>query len=160
MNICLYFGVAPTVEDEGRLKNIFSSEVPDSDNNSITESVEFSDSSFRTIAQNLLWKSLSYFTLEAQFRTPNFTSGRSELKEREREISRLVFGVFQLRNWSAIYSAPGGANGFEPNERLHPFDPAIVFVGSLTVATVGSPTDAERSVGGRIGSGAERVRFG
>jgi len=23
--------------------------------------------------------------------------------------------VFQLRNWSAIYSAPGGANGSEPN---------------------------------------------
>ena len=31
MNICLYFGGAPTVEDEGKLKNILSSEVPDSE---------------------------------------------------------------------------------------------------------------------------------
>ena len=27
-----------------------------------------------------------------------------------------------MRNWSAIYSAPGGANGSEPNERLQRFD--------------------------------------
>ena len=49
----------------------------------------------------------------------------------------VVVGVFQLRDRSAIYSAPGGANGFEPNERLHPFDP--------TVTTVGYPTDAPNS---------------
>ena len=57
---------------------------------------------------------------------------RSELRERT-----FAVGVFQLRDRSALYSAPGGANGFEPNERLHPFDP--------TVTTVGRPTDAPNS---------------
>ena len=35
-----------------------------------------------------------------------------------------------------------GPTGLNPNERLHPFDPADVSVGSPTVATV----DAERTV--------------
>ena len=74
--------------------------------------------------------------------------------------------LFQLRDWSAIYSAPGGANGSEPKERLQRFeteplqwfDPTVATVGSPIVTTVGSPTDAERSVGGRFGSGAGLVR--
>ena len=54
-----------------------------------------------------------------------------------------------MRNWSAIYSAPGGANGSEPNERLQPFDPIVT--------TVGCPTDAERG-GSDPDSGAGLVR--
>ena len=73
------------------------------------------------------------------------THFRSELRERERDYFSVGVGVFQLRNWSAIYSAPGGAKGSEPNERLQPFDPAV--------ASVGSPTDAER-FGSVAGSGA------
>ena len=54
VNICLYFGGAPTKE-EGGSRRISSLEVPDSDNNSIKESVEFSEPSFRTnFAESLL----------------------------------------------------------------------------------------------------------
>ena len=62
-----------------------------------------------------------------------------------------------MRDGSALYSAPGGANGSEPNERLQPFDPTVTTVGSPTVATVGIPTALER-VGSDPDSGAGPVR--
>ena len=99
----LLSGGAPTVEDEGRLKN-FLQKYQIQTTILVKESVEFSDSSFRTILQNLLWKSISYFTLEAQFRTP---SGQN-CRERERDYFSVELVCLRMEIWSAIYSAPGG----------------------------------------------------
>ena len=88
--------------------------------------------------------------------------------EKEKRFSDLVLVCFQLRIRSAIYSSPGGANGYEPNERLQPFDPTVgcptthptvTTVGSPTVATVGIPTVLER-VRSDPDSGAGPVRVG
>ena len=59
------------------------------------------------------WKLLQNFT--SQFKTQNLTSQFRTQREREK-VFVLCVGVFQLRIRSAIYSAPGGANRFEPNE--------------------------------------------
>ena len=88
-----------------KVEEYSSSEVPDSDNNSIKESVEFSEPSFRTNLQNLLWKSLRKLTFPllagSCFRIPlpsSETRFSSELRERE-IISRLV--CLRKRNRSA-----------------------------------------------------------
>ena len=61
----LLSGGAPTVEDEGRLKNIFLQKYQIQTTILIKEYVEFSDSSFRIIWQNLLLGSCFGFPLHA-----------------------------------------------------------------------------------------------
>ena len=98
MNICLYFGVAPTVEDEGRLKNIFLQKYQIQTTILITESVEFSDSPFRT---NFAESSLEVaFLLHVGSPVQNSEFHfRSELRERERERERtFAVGVFEKGN--------------------------------------------------------------
>ena len=112
-----------------KVEEYSSSEVPDSDNNSIKESVKnFLSPLSERILQNLLWKSLRKLTFPllagSYFRTPLPSSEHSnslQVQNSERERRDFRFGVFRMRNWSAIYNAPGGANGSEPNERLQRF---------------------------------------
>ena len=102
MNICLYFGVAPTVEDEGRLKNILLQKFQIQTTILLKESVEFSEPSFRmNFAESPLEVAsetelrIFHFPFGSHFRTPLPSSERRNLKcseLRERELI-LNFGV-------------------------------------------------------------------
>ena len=85
MNICLYFGVAPTVEDEGRLKN-FLQKYQIQTTILVKEYVEFSDSSFRTnfAESSLEVASDSHFSLEVAF--PLLSSELTSDRKRERDV--------------------------------------------------------------------------
>ena len=81
-----------------------------------------------------LWKSWIPTSLEPS------SEPKSELLEREREISDLV--CVKMRTWNALYSIPKGAFRSEPNQRLHPL--ACQLVRTLWpanwFATFGLPT--------------------
>ena len=87
-------------------------EVTDSDNNSIKESVEFSEPSFRRNLQNLL-------EVTSESELLNFTSEFVGSHCRRKDcVVFLCCCVLKWEKRSAIYSALGGAN---PSERLERF---------------------------------------
>ena len=119
-------------------------EVTDLDNNSIKESVDFSEPSFRTNFTESLGSRFgiplqnSHFLLEV---TSNLSCG-SSLQNAEEEslfpVLLLLCSVvcFCLRKWSAIYSAPGGVKVSEPNRTVVRSEPLQRFVSDSNRPTV------------------------
>ena len=137
-----------------KVEKYSSLEVPDSDNNSIKESVEFSEPSFRTnfaeSLENRFELQNSHFLLEVtssqrekislqnalQARREDLTSEHREL------ISVFVFVVFCLRIWSAIYSTSGGVKMSETDRtvatvRFNRSNRSTVRGGLLTAVALG-----------------------
>ena len=93
-----------------KIEEYSSLKVTDSDNNSIKESVEFSEPSFRTNLQNLL-----EVTSESELENFTLESVRSHCKRKNCISLFFVVVCLKWEKMSAIYSAPGGANLSERN---------------------------------------------
>ena len=102
MNICLYFGVAPTVEDEGRLKNILLQKSQIQTTILLKESVEFPEPSFRmNFAESPLEvTSDSHFSLEVALELyfPIQNAGLLLLQNSDRKRESCLLGVFPIEN--------------------------------------------------------------
>ena len=148
-----------------KVEEYSSSEVPDSDNNSIKESVEFSEPSFRTIFCRISFGS-RFENRVTDFLPTSCLEVTSTEREREREREDfLVLVCFRMRKRSAIYSAPGGAVWSEPIQQLQRFglnrcNGSTQPPQPLAVQLVRQPLAERFGSGQRSGSvgGAVRIR--
>ena len=138
------FGGTPTVEDVGRLKNFGRI--------SFRKSLRISTSRWKSRIPTFRLEVTSelpfgsHFTSELYYLIQNSKLNlQFRILERKKRSFCWCSVCFAIENWSPYIAFQECPTGLNPNQRSHPFDPAVVSVGSPTVATVGSPTDTERS---------------